>query len=155
MSVAIRRADAADASLLSEHRARVWTEAGGWRDDELVDVVPVWAEFIRDAIETGEYISWIAEEKGTAIGSGSLLVHRSLPRPNHEGDREGRVHGLYVVPAARKRGIARAIVEEIIAYAREHAFIRLTLHPTDEARSLYAALGFVAVDEMALRLTTD
>jgi GNAT superfamily N-acetyltransferase len=155
MSVAIRRAFAADAPLLAEHRARVWTEVGGWREDELAPVLPAWTSFIREGIAAGEVAGWIAEETGTVLGSGSLLVHHVLARPNHDGNREGRIHGVFVAPAARRRGIARAIVQEIIAYARECGFIRLTLHPSDEARSLYASLGFVALDEMGLRLTEE
>jgi GNAT superfamily N-acetyltransferase len=154
MSLAIRRAEPVDAPLLAAHRAQVWCEVGGWRVEELAGVIPAWSSFMAAAIAVDEYVAWIAEEDTIPIGSGSLLVHRALPRPGHDGDREGRVPGVYVAPSVRRRGIARAIMDELIAYARAARFIRLTLHPSDEARSLYAGLGFVALDEMGLRLTT-
>jgi GNAT superfamily N-acetyltransferase len=152
MSVAIRRAVPADAALLAEHRARVWREAGGHGDDELVPQIPIWGAFFARALADETYVAWIAEEGGHPVGSGALLVQLAIPRPFIDSEREGRVQSVFVEPAARRRGIARAIMEEIIAYARALPLIRLTLHPSDDGRALYASLGFVALDDMALRL---
>ena len=62
------------------------------------------------------------------------------------------MQSVYVVPVARRRGIARALMKAIVAYARAVPLIRLVLHPSDDARPLYADLGFSGLDEMGLRL---
>ena len=152
MSYAIRRAAPEDAALLAEHRARVWREVGGWDDETMALQIPIWAAWFYDAVADGRYRSWIAEKDGEAIASGSLLVYAAIPRPGSESDREGRVQSVYVVPDARRRGIARALMDEIIAHARSIPLIRLVLHPSDDARPLYAVLGFSELDEMGLRL---
>lgn len=151
MSYAIRRATPADAALLAEHRARVWCEVGDWAEEPMARQVPIWTAWFHDAVTAGRYRSWIAEEDGAAIASGSLLVYAAIPRPGAASDQEGRVQSVYVVPGARRRGIARALLDAIIAEARAAPLIRLVLHPSDEARSFYAGLGFVELDEMGLR----
>ena len=155
MSYAIRRAAPDDAALLAEHRARVWREVGDHSDESMAAQVPIWTAWFHDALADGVYVSFIAEENGEPIASGSLLVHVAIPRPGWPSDREGRVQSVYVVPHARRRGIARALMAEIMDYARAAALIRLTLHPSDDARPLYAALAFVQLDEMGLRLTGE
>jgi ribosomal protein S18 acetylase RimI-like enzyme len=153
VSYAIRRASAADAALLAEHRARVWREVGDWDAEAMAAQVPLWTAWMHGAVERGQYVSFIAEEHGTALASGSLLIYTAIPRPGSASDREGRVQSVYVAPDARRRGIARALMAAILDHARSESLIRLVLHPSDEARPLYASLGFAPLDEMGLRLT--
>jgi len=151
----IRRATSDDASLLAEHRACVWREVGDWDEEPMAAQVPIWTAWFHDALADGTYVSFVAEENGEPVASGSLLVQISVPRPGCPSDREGRVHAVYVVPDARRRGIARALMAEITAYARAAVLIRLTLHPSDDARPLYELLGFEQLDEMGLRLAGE
>ena len=152
MSVAIRRAGPDDAALLAEHRAAIWREVGDWDAEPMAAQIPIWTAWFRNALAAGTYLSWIAEESGEPIASGSLLVHVAVPRPGSASDREGRVQSVYVAPDARRRGIAKALMERILAHARAEALIRLSLHPSDDARPLYRNLGFTELDEMGLRL---
>lgn len=152
MSVALRRATADDATLLAEHRARVWEEVGDWSAEAMAAQVPVWAAYFRRAVADGTYVAFVAEEDGAPVASGAVLIQAALPRPGSPSEHAGRVQSVYVVPHARRRGIARAVMEEVLAYARAVPLIFLTLHPSEEARPLYAALGFTPADEMGLRL---
>ena len=149
----VRRASAADAATLAAHRAAVWIEVGDWTEDAMRAQRPVWTQWIGEAIVAGDLCAWIAEDDGRIAGSGTLLLQRGFPRPGNAVDREGRVHGVYVVPKLRKRGIARAIMEELLAEARALRLIRLSLHPSDEARPLYTSLGFEPRDELGLHIT--
>jgi GNAT superfamily N-acetyltransferase len=152
VSWAIRRATPDDAGLLAEHRGLVYREVDGWADATVARMVPVWTAYFSDLLAESRYLGWIAHDGASVLGSGALLVNAILPRPDHPGDRYGRVHSVYVVPAARERGIARAIMLELIDYARTAMLVRLVLHPSEAARPLYAGLGFEPLDEMALRL---
>lgn len=155
MSASIRRATADDAGLLAQHRGAVWVEVGDHSHESMRQQAPIWAAWIRDAIDDGTYVAFVAEDAGGIVASAALLVHVAVPRPGWPADREGRVHSVYVVPEARRRGLARKLVDEVLAYARAAMLIRLTLHPSADARPLYVALGFVSLDEMGLRLTGE
>jgi GNAT superfamily N-acetyltransferase len=153
MPFVVRRAAPEDAALLAEHRARVWREVGDWDADLLAPQIPIWTEWMRGALAAGTYAGWIAEREREPVGSGAVLVHLAIPRPGSPSDRAGRVQSVYVVPSARRSGIARALMHEAIAFAREAKLIFLALHPSDEARPLYASMGFAEADEMLLRFS--
>jgi ribosomal protein S18 acetylase RimI-like enzyme len=57
---------------------------------------------------------------------------------------------LYVRPAHRRRGVARALSEAVIATARADGYRELMLHTMPEemaaAQGLYRDLGFARVD---------
>ena len=148
----IRRGTPLDATLLAEHRAAVWREVGDWSVADLLPQIPVWARFFREHMDDGTYVAFVAEENGTTLGSGCLLIHLTIPRPALASERAGRVQSVYVEPSARRRGVARAVMERLLSYAREATLVSLTLHPSENARTLYTGLGFRAADEMQLRL---
>jgi GNAT superfamily N-acetyltransferase len=153
VSWAIRRAGPGDAALLARHRGLVCLAVYGWDEATVRAQTPVWTAFFADMLEENRYLGWIAHDGASVLGSGALLLNAIIPRPGHPGDHYGRVHSVWVEPDARRRGIARAIMLELIDYARTAMLVRLVLHPSDDARPLYAALGFTQQDEMALPLS--
>jgi GNAT superfamily N-acetyltransferase len=150
VTVAIRRATPDDAPLLAAHRAENWFDSGIHDDSVVAAQVPIWEAWMRDAVAREVYVGFIAALDGRMAGSAALLVQTAVPRPGYEGDRDGRVHSVFVLPAARRHGVARALMNELIAYARAIGLMRLALHPTDMSRALYASLGFEPLDEMGL-----
>jgi len=84
------------------------------------------------------HAAFVAEADGASAGCVALTVHAA--------DRVAVVKKMYVVPACRKRGVARALLGALIAYARERGVDRLVLDTARErmqaAYALYLALGF-------------
>ena len=84
---------------------------------------------------------FVAELDGAIAGAVSLWVR---PRLNWTTP-EAWIPDLYVEPAFRRRGAARALLDACVAAAREHECHRLVLesgHERAEAHLLYESYGF-------------
>ena len=105
-----------------------FTKPLAWFFDRLSSSVVFGA--IRDAKLLDAKIFGVA---GFAVRDGEKEAHKGL------------LWGMYVRPDARGAGVARRLVEAVIAYARPHVeLIQLSVVVGNEqARRLYARLGFV------------
>ena len=113
---------------------------------------------LRDALARGEYVAWVAlaPDGETVIGGAGAQRRLAFPHPlrlqdGELGIAEGRhaiVLNVYTEPGWRRRGVAEALMREVIRWAGEEHLDRLVLHASDAGRPLYERLGFVATNEM-------
>lgn len=83
----------------------------------------------------------VAEREGRLIGSASALRASGVKR-GHRAD----VYAMYVTPAERGQGVARALMETLLERLRAWGVERVDLSVTDAApaaQGLYRSLGFV------------
>jgi putative acetyltransferase len=93
----------------------------------------------------GPYIAprggiWVADQSAEIVGCVAL---RPLPGG------VGEVKRMFVDPAWRGAGVGRALLERLIATARERGYQQLRLGTLPEmaaAQALYRALGFVPIE---------
>ena len=87
-------------------------------------------------------VALIAEEDGRALGFVFCVL-------GDRGRKTAHVTDIYVRPEARRRGIGRALLAELVAPAREaeleHVSLEVLVRNPD-ARRLYERLGFTPVD---------
>ena len=156
MSVIFRLATAADAAVLADHRVSMFREMGAIRPDLEERLRQTSAAYFATAIPAGEYIGWIGHPAGetTPVAGAGVQFRSLLPRPTLAGDglllgREGLVLNVYTVKGWRRRGVARQLMETIIAWAAGEGIVRLVLGASPEGRPLYEKLGFVPTREMS------
>jgi len=152
----IRPATPADARLLAAHRVAMFEEMAGHPRPVGDSLLSESAAFFTETLQSGEYRGWLACPAGSlhvvAAGAG-VQLRRILPRPQAEGPgvalgQEGLIGNVYTVQAWRRKGLARLLVTQIIAWAPTAGLARLVLHASAEGRALYESLGFVATNEM-------
>jgi GNAT superfamily N-acetyltransferase len=84
------------------------------------------------------HAAFVADADGTPAGCVALTVHAA--------ERVAVLKKMYVVPAYRKRGVARVLLGALIEYARKLDLHRVVLDTARErmqaAYTLYCALGF-------------
>jgi putative acetyltransferase len=83
---------------------------------------------------TGAFL--LAQDSGSCLGCVGL---------RHFSDDAGEIKRLYIIPAARGRGVGRLLAEGIVAAGKELGYARLlldTLPSMNEAHRLYMSLGF-------------
>jgi GNAT superfamily N-acetyltransferase len=149
----IRPATPADLPLVLEHR-RLMFEHMGYEDAATLEAVnesstPLLARGLAD----GSYRGWLAEAEGTVVAGGGILLIEFQSHPIDPRPRRAFVVNMYTDPAHRRRGLARRLLEAMIAWSREEGLKTLHLHASDEGRGLYEELGFAATNEMRLMLT--
>jgi GNAT superfamily N-acetyltransferase len=153
----IRRATVADADTIGQHRADMYRDMGQLPEEWRHDLIALTADFLRTAIASGEYVGWLAspaDAEGTIVGGGGALVRRRLPRviegphPHIAPGREALIVNVFTERDWRRRGVARAIMNEILGWARAEDFDSIVLHASDEGRTLYQSMGFCATSEM-------
>jgi RimJ/RimL family protein N-acetyltransferase len=154
----VRRADVADAAVIARQRARMFQDMGDISAETFDEFVAASQQWTEHALGGGEYIGWLAapKERPDLIVAGAGVQRRTVAphpcRPPRDGafaqGRHAIVINVFTEPEWRRRGAARQLMEELLRWAREEKLDRLVLHASDEARSLYARLGFIATNEM-------
>ena len=97
-----------------------------------------WTDWAADMAEGGSSFGLVAELEERWVGMAVGAPHR-----DHQGD--AGLFGMWVDPSARGTGVAHALVDGIVAWARSAGFPAIWLRVTlsnDAAVSLYSRCGF-------------
>lgn len=154
--IVLRFATPADAAVLADHRVAMFREMGAIRPHLEDQLRSTSMAYFAAAIPSGEYVGWIgsSQESPSPIAGAGVQFRSLLPRPSLAGDdlllgREGLVLNVYTVKAWRRRGVAKFLMQSIIAWAAEQGIVRLVLGASPEGRPLYEQIGFVPTREMS------
>lgn len=154
MAFTFRRADAADAELLTVMRLEM-------RKERETAVCPVSEEefrrsnlsFFRTQIASGRFIAFIAYEGDQAAACSGLSIEIHPPTYGNPGGKSGYVTNMYTRPAWRRRGLAALLLDRLAETARQEGCAALRLNASAMGKPVYLRYGFRPVDgEMALDL---
>jgi GNAT superfamily N-acetyltransferase len=149
MSFTLRPATLADLDLLVHHRRSMWSDMG--RDARLLDIMAYAAEeYFAAAVPNESYRGWLAECDGKVVGGAGVVISAWPGNPGSTLAKRAMILNMYVERDYRRRGIARALMETVIAWCRAEGFSAVGLHASDEARPLYESMGFEPTNEMRL-----
>ena len=151
-TITIREGTVADIPEIARHRRRMCEDMNYTDDHALSTMVSLTADYLKKAIPEGSFRSWLACDDGRVVAGGALVIS---PWPSHAYDldcRRAMILNVYTEPQYRRRGIARQIMETIIAWCQQQGFARVSLHASEHGRRLYESLGFVDSNEMRLNL---
>ncbi len=151
-NIRCRVATVADIEALAELR---WQMATEYQEGEVTraDYIAAFCEAVRGELEQGRYQAWLAEADGQPVAC-TVLIWWPMP-PNIEDlhRRRGYVSSVYTHPDYRRLGLARTLMEMLVAQARELHIGKLLLSSSSMGRPLYLSMGFVVSDrgmELAL-----
>lgn len=149
----IRRATPRDAEELTRLRLALLREIGDVPDEA---TKPSLAAAIRRyfdaALERDEFVAWVAEADGRLVASSGLVFLARPPDAGNPAGADAYLMNMYTAPAWRGRGLARALLGELLRFARDSPARRVWLHASDAGRPLYARAGFVPTTaDMELR----
>jgi len=111
------------------------------------------AGWIGARLDSHQVAAYLAEVEGEPAGIGAVSIYDVPPSPGMSGT-EAYISSMYTDPRFRGRGVARAVLSELLAFARAAGVRgRVWLRTTEAGRPLYLAAGFTPRDYfMQLRL---
>jgi GNAT superfamily N-acetyltransferase len=154
--IRIRCGSADDFPAFLRHRRAMFIELGQDDPAKLDAMEAAFCPWAWERMQRGEFLLWLAEDAdGTAAASAALWIRDWVPQPVDLSGRRAHVLNIYTAPAFRRQGLARRLMETLLAWCRENAIRSVTLRPSDAGRELYGSLGFVHDEFMIKRFPGD
>ena len=151
-NILIRPASPADIPEILRQRRRMYEDMHYTDSATLDAMASLSSAYLSTAMADGSFRAWLAADGTRVVAGGAVIIS---PWPAHPYDLECRratILNVYTDPEYRRRGIARKLMQTIIAWCQHEGFARVTLHASDDGRHLYESLGFEPSNEMRLRL---
>ncbi len=153
MEIHIRMAGVEDLKHILHHRRAMFEEMG-FRDTAVLDrVEDLSGDYFSRALRIGTYRGWLAEELNAQIVGGGGIVVADWPGcPSENRAERACILNMYTEPRARRCGVAKRLLEAMIAWCRIRGFSTVSLHASSAGRPLYETIGFQQTNEMMLKL---
>ncbi len=147
----VRKALPEDAKLLCEIRKLQLIDEGIEPncniDAELLD-------FFNKFLASGDLDQLIAEENGKLISTAAVIYYYLPPTYTNKIGIRGYVTNVYTDPEYRGKGIAKGLLQELLANAKKRCVKKLWLGASKLGRPLYEKLGFIQQSDY-MELTLD
>jgi GNAT superfamily N-acetyltransferase len=108
--------------------------------------------WLRTHLADGSFRAWIADDAGTVVAASGLTVLDRPPYPGNATGLDGYVTNMFTLPAYRRRGLARQLLEVLIAHASQVGVKRMFLEASRDGQPLYEEFGFQLTRGMELTL---
>jgi GNAT superfamily N-acetyltransferase len=148
----VRKATLKDLPILVGQRRAMWKAIGIKRNQDLDEADIVYKKWAWSRMKNGTLTGWIAEDYGQVIGGGCVWLQPIQPMPRYNRMLQAYLLSMYTEPKARGQGVASAIVDAALDWARKNGFPQLRLHAAEMGRGVYTRRGFKRTWEMRRRL---
>jgi GNAT superfamily N-acetyltransferase len=154
--ITIREAGSGDLETILHHRRSMFRDMGEGSVEDLDRMVEVARPWLARAFGDGTYRHWLAvDASGRVAGGGGVLLSPWPANPFDPCTERAVILNVYTEVEFRRRGIAREVMQVILAWAEARGLRGVNLHASDEGRVLYEKLGFVQTNEMRLRFRRE
>ncbi len=149
----VREICEADLDLICQHREKMFRDAGG-SENVLQPMTQHFREWLRPRLQDGSYFGFVFSENAYPVAGIGLMLIDWPPHPSHPTqNKRGYVFNVYVEPAYRRRGLARALMQRAEAAFARRGVQFAVLHATAKGKGLYADMAWSGTTEMAKRIT--
>lgn len=141
----IRCASLADLESIVSLRMRLFAETGEVLDDEgTAKIESATRDFFLLNFASSISRSWVAIVDNAVASVGTLAFFTRPPYPGNLAGNEAYLLNMYTLPEYRKQGLAKAIMEHAMRFAREAGCQKVWLHASPAGHALYESYGFQA-----------
>ena len=149
----IQQASTANLETLVAHRRAMFHDMG-YNDDAALNAMSArFRVWLLDRMHAGHYLAWLVSAPDGSIAAGAgLWLMDWPPHMIGQGARRGNILNVYTAENFRRQGLARELMEVVLQWCRENQVDTIILHASNAGRNLYESMGFIATNEMRLRL---
>lgn len=152
--ISVRIATAADVAIVSELRVALLSELPGSmpttpqkpnNEDSFLKAIQTkllhgTTDCQLNGMQVKELNIWVLEFDSRIVSAGALIT-TSMPSKSADST-EGYIFNMYTRPSYRKMGCGKAMLDEIVNYARSKSIGRLWLKASKDGLPLYQCAGF-------------
>ena len=110
---------------------------------EELDLVPALMDYYHRHLEDGTFVSWLALDGDRVIGTSGMSFVEKPPYFSCPSGRIGLLSSMYTDPGYRRRGIAKELLDRVVAEARAYGCGSVQITASDMGVLLYTDFGFV------------
>lgn len=135
-----RIATISDCKALTELRMKMREEVESGFDRELIYTETL--DFFKRNLKSGAHIAFVCEDDGRLVATVGITLFEMMPTIKRPNGKVARLMNMYVEPSYRHRGIAKELLNRVMAYAKEHGVGKVMLNPSQMGKPLYINYGF-------------
>jgi GNAT superfamily N-acetyltransferase len=149
----LRPATTADIDTLVAQRHAMFRDVHHKTEDQLDSMSAKFRVWALHHMNAGDYFAWLVEAPHGEVAAGAAVWLMDWP-PHVIGvnARRGNILNVYTADEFRHRGLARYLMEEILAWCRQNGIDTVILHASPFGRSLYESMGFKPTNEMRIEM---
>ncbi|MES2780782.1 MAG: GNAT family N-acetyltransferase [Bacteroidota bacterium] len=150
--ITYHRATVKDVHILVENRILFAIELGGEPpEDTLCALRQQLTNYFAKATGENSCISYIAKCDGEVAGIGSVHLREMPGNLKNPSGKWGYIMNMYTLPAYRRKGICKGILNALVADASQQGITGFELHATLEGEKVYKQEGFIIHNEPTYR----
>lgn len=144
MEFNIRRAEHSDLESLVELRVALLQEVGNIKNkEEMEEVRSANKMYYEKHLNNGDFISFVAESQGKIIGTSGLIIIIRPPYLHNLLGIDAYIMNVYTIPNYRGKGIATALLDNCIEFAKSNNVGRIILNASADGKPVYEKRGFI------------
>lgn len=128
-----------DMELLIDLRKRLLVEEGQTVSSNIDEQL---RSFFEKQLNSDQIVQWIIEEGNGAIATGGIQFIFFPPSYSNPTGIRGYILNMYTTPESRGRGLAKQLVERLLAEAQERNVHHIFLISSPMGKPLYKKIGF-------------
>lgn len=140
--VTIRRATVNDLETLITLRLMLEYEDHTADEQPPAEMKRALTDYLAEALPSEQMLIWVADADGVIVGTSGLICFQKPPTESNLSGREAYILNMYTLPEWRGQGIARALMQTLLAYVRQTDVRHVYMYATPAGKPLYEKLGF-------------
>lgn len=140
MEIEYKRLTEKELDNFIDKRIHQLREEGATED---IDLVPALKDYYQRHMADGIFVSWIALDGNTMIGTSGMSFIEKPPYFGCPSGKVGLLSSMYTDPDYRRKGIAKELLSRVIKDAKEYGCGTIQITASEMGVKLYTDFGFV------------